>query len=124
MILDAFKVFDPLVRVRQIIGHALLLTLVLTASAQAKSSLSKQTARAEGLQFIAPFVDLMDVERTIRPIMEQPADCRRLRRATIRCQFKAYIHGDREVQSWVTVRRQPDGLLGFDLPLDVIGDGV
>ena len=109
---------------RLLLTSLLLLAVVgLPAPADARG-LSKREARAEALRFVTPYVDLLDVRRTITPIMEQPRDCRRLPVARVRCQFKAYMHDGREVQSWVTVRRQRDGLLGFDMHLDVFGQGV
>lgn len=102
---------------------ALLLCLTLAAPAGARGHLSKRHARAQALGFIAPFVDLLDINRTIPTRMVPPRECRRISHVTIRCRFTAVVDG-RRVRSWVRVHRQRDGLLGFYTTLDVFRDGV
>jgi hypothetical protein len=95
------------------VGMALVL-LAVAAPAEARPALLKREARHEALQFVAPFVDLLDVDRTIPTWMVQPRKCRRDDRRTVTCRFTAYLPAERRaVRGSVRIHLQRDGLLGF-----------
>jgi hypothetical protein len=98
---------------------AVLLVLTLSAPADARQPLSKREARREALRFVQPFVDLLDLERTVTTRMVPPHECRRRSRYTVSCRFTAHLEAEnRSVGGSVRVHRQRDGLLGFRLPWD------
>lgn len=109
---------------------ALALTVALAhppaaiADVSRVDALTKRHARAEGLRFIAPFVDLLDVDRHVGTHMQPPRRCARLSRRTVVCHFSATLADGRVIRSRVRVHLQADGLLGFKTPLDVLRDGV
>jgi hypothetical protein len=121
-------ILDPLYRVyavvgfRKVVGHLILLCLFALAvcpAADARAPLSKRHARAEALQFVAPIVDMLDVDQYNPTRMVPARDCRRLDRETVRCRFAAYyIAEGMTVRGWVRVQRLPNGLLGFLIPWD------
>lgn len=97
----------------------LLVALVGAAPAEAKQPwLSKREARAEAFRFTAPFVDLLDVNRTIETRMVPPRKCRRVSRRTVQCRFYGYGGPGDITRGSVRVHLQDDGLLGFllDMP--------
>lgn len=101
------------------------LLLALAAPAQAaQPKLSKREAQARALQFVSPFVDMLDTERKVGAEMVPPAACARISPSTIRCPFKATLYTGDVIRSHVTVHRQRDGLLGFRTGLDVLRDGI
>jgi hypothetical protein len=65
-------------------------------------------------RFVAPFVDLLDVNATVRPRMVRAALCHRVDGRTVQCSFSAHIRTNgKTMHSIVRVHRQRDGLLGF-----------
>jgi hypothetical protein len=110
---------------RLMVGALLALVLVPAGAAAAPHRLSKREARAEGLRFVAPFVDMLDLDRTVATRMVPPRRCRRVSAQTVTCRFaSSRLVDGRVVRSWVRVHRQRDGLLGFRTPLDVLGEAV
>ena len=110
---------------RQLLTAAVVLLVAVSAApVEARPKLSKQAARSEGLRFVEPFVDMLDMERKVGTEMEAARHCRRMNRVTVRCQFRATLYTGHVVRSHVTVRLQKDGLIGFKLPLDVLGESV
>jgi hypothetical protein len=104
---------------------ALALAALLTFPAQAAAGpLTKRDAHRHGLRFVAPFVDMLDLERTVTVRMVRPRDCKRLTRATVKCRFHARLADGRTVRSHVRVHRQRDGLIGFRMPLDVLAEAT
>jgi hypothetical protein len=97
-----------------------LLCLSATATADAHR-LTKHRARAEGLAFAAPFVDMLDMSRAVKTRMVRARDCRRIDRLTVRCRFHADLADGRRIKSFVRVHRQKDGLFGVYMPLDSWG---
>jgi hypothetical protein len=94
-----------------------VLALAVPATASARVPLTKRTARAEGLRFVAPFMDMLDVDRTVTARMVPPRECQRVSARTVTCRFTVYLEADaRTVTGTLRVHRQRDGLLGFLLP--------
>jgi hypothetical protein len=110
--------------VKRIIAIALLMLAAHAAPADARHHLTKRHAQSTGLRFVAPFVDLLDVDRTVPTRIVPPRECRRISHVTVRCRFTARLYTGRVVRSFVRVHRQRDGLLGFYTTLDVFRDGV
>jgi len=99
--------------------------LLLAAPADARRQrLWKRDAQPAALRFVAPFVDMLDLTRTVETHMVPPRKCHRVSRLTVRCRFRAYLADRRTVVSSVTVHRQRDGLLGFRLALDVAAEQI
>jgi hypothetical protein len=97
-----------------------VLAVLLLALAPATASagfLSKTEARAEGLKFVTPIGDLLEIGVTNRVRMVPPRECRRISRVTVTCGFTVEIVSEpRVVRGSLRIRRQRDGLLGFLLP--------
>jgi hypothetical protein len=100
---------------------AVIIGLLLAAApAQAQSHhISKQHARSAGYRFLAPVVDLLDVNRTVDTHMARPGLCHRVSARTVDCHFWAYLVASHTLASGkLRVHLQRDGLLGFLLPWD------
>lgn len=98
---------------------AAAMALVIAPAAEARVPLSKRTARAQGLRFVTPYVDMLDLERTVATRMVPARECSRVSPRTVTCRFSAWLEAEqRTVTGWVRVHRQRDGLLGFLLPDD------
>lgn len=98
---------------------ALVLVLAMPAVADARLPLTKETARSQGYKFTAPFVDLLDVNRTVETHMVRPGLCHRVSARTVECYFWAYLVATHKlVGGNLRIHRQRDGLLGFLLPFD------
>jgi hypothetical protein len=97
----------------------IVLVLLLTASsASARGHVTRRAGRAQAVALVSPFVDLMDVHRTVRPVMAPARECLQVNRSTVACRF-AVVLGGRTVRGRVVVHRQRDGLLGFRVTPDL-----
>lgn len=108
-------------RGQQLTILAAVLALICASPAEARqyTHLSKPHARAAGYKFVAPFVDLLDIQRTVQTHMVRPGLCHRVSARTISCYFWAYLVGTHElVDGSLRVHLQRDGLLGFLIPFD------
>src|SRR5690349_2388565 len=120
MILQPMLLADLRLRVFKIAHTVPLLLLIacLLAPAADARPLSKTKARTEALAFVSPFVDLTDLDHTIRTVMTPPRDCLRVNRSTVACRF-AFVLAGRTVRGRAVIHRQRDGLLGIRVTPDL-----